>query len=73
MAAAIDIGNYYRVPPDLRDLRYGKYVEEGEATISTANEYNSENTNRLDIEGLHKLLLRIGAAQNEKLKSDLSF
>jgi UDP-glucose 4-epimerase len=63
MAAAIDIGDYYRVPPDLRDLNYGKYVEEGEASISKASEYNSENTIRLDFDTLYNMLIEIGAHQ----------
>lgn len=57
MAAAQDLGEYYRVPPDLRDLNYNKFVEEGESRISVAKDYNSHNTTRLDIEGM-KLLLR---------------
>ena len=46
MAAAEDLGDYYRVPPDLRDLNYGKFVEQGEAKISEAVEYTSHNTTR---------------------------
>ena len=57
--AAEDMGDYYRVPPDLRDLNYGKFVEQGEATISVAEDYNSHNTNRLDVEGMQKLLLKL--------------
>lgn len=51
MAAAEDLGDYYRVPPDLRDLNYSKFVEQGELKISEAVDYNSHNTRRLDIEG----------------------
>lgn len=57
MVAAQDLGGYYRVPPDLRDLNYGKFVEEGESRISVAEDYNSHNTTRLDVEGM-KILLR---------------
>ncbi len=57
--AAEDMGNYYRVPPDLRDLNYGKFVEQGETRISAAEDYNSHNTNRLDVEGMKKLLLKL--------------
>lgn len=57
--AAEDMGDYYRVPPDLRDLNYGKFVEQGETKISVAEDYNSHNTNRLDVEGMKKLLLRL--------------
>lgn len=56
MAAAIDLGEYYRVPPDLRDLNYGKFVEKGEIRISDAEDYNSHNTVRLDIAGMKTLL-----------------
>lgn len=56
---AEDMGNYYRVPPDLRDLNYGKFVEQGETEITVAEDYNSHNTQRLDVEGMKKLLLRL--------------
>lgn len=61
--AAQDMGEYYRVPPDLRDLNYGKFVEQGETRISFAEDYNSHNTNRLDVEGMKKLLLRLSFMQ----------
>ncbi|MCS2168270.1 UDP-N-acetylglucosamine 4,6-dehydratase/5-epimerase [Scandinavium manionii] len=59
MVAAIDMGDYYRVPPDLRDLNYGKYVEQGDKRISEVQDYNSHNTERLDVEGMKKLLLKL--------------
>jgi UDP-N-acetylglucosamine 4,6-dehydratase/5-epimerase len=59
MAAAQDLGGYYRVPPDLRDLNYGKFVEQGEVKISEAGEYNSHNTTRLDVPGMQALLTRL--------------
>lgn len=59
MACAEDRGDYYRVPPDLRDLNYAKYVEQGEEKISHTEDYNSHNTERLDIEGMKKLLLKL--------------
>jgi len=59
MAAAEDLGDYYRVPPDLRDLNYGKFVEEGDVRISNATEYNSHNTVRLDLAGMSALLERL--------------
>ena len=58
--AAEDMGEYYRVPPDLRDLNYGKFVEDGELKISISEDYNSHNTERLDVEGMKQLLLRLG-------------
>lgn len=59
MAAAEDLGGYYRVPPDLRDLNYGKFVEQGEVKISEASDYNSHNTIRLDVVGMQALLLKL--------------
>jgi len=59
MVCAEDLGGYYRVPPDLRDLNYGKFVEQGEEQISHAEDYNSHNTERLDIEGMKQLLLKL--------------
>lgn len=59
MACAEDMGEYYRVPPDLRDLNYSKYVEEGDDKISHFEDYNSHNTERLDVDGMKKLLLKL--------------
>jgi UDP-N-acetylglucosamine 4,6-dehydratase len=59
MAAAQDLGGYYRVPPDLRDLNYGKFVEQGEVRISEAVDYNSHNTTRLDVAGMQALLMKL--------------
>lgn len=59
MVAARDLGGYYQVPPDLRDLNYGKYVEQGEIKISEAVEYHSHNTQRLDVEGMKQLLMKL--------------
>ncbi|VVP26232.1 UDP-glucose 4-epimerase [Pseudomonas fluorescens] len=59
MACAEDMGDYFRIPPDLRDLNYSKFVEQGEEKISTMEDYNSHNTERLDVEGMQKLLLKL--------------
>lgn len=59
MACAEDMGDYYRVPPDLRDLNYAKYVEEGDKHVSELEDYNSHNTQRLDVEGMKQLLLKL--------------
>jgi UDP-glucose 4-epimerase len=59
MVGAEDLGGYYRVPPDLRDLNYGKFVEQGELKISEATDYNSHNTKRLDIAGMQVLLMKL--------------
>jgi len=59
MVAAEDLGGYYRVPPDLRDLNYGKFVEQGEVKISEGTDYNSHNTTRLDVSGMQALLMKL--------------
>jgi UDP-N-acetylglucosamine 4,6-dehydratase len=58
-AAAEDLGDYYRVPPDLRDLNYSKFVDQGEVKISAAEDYNSHNTTRLDVNGMKLLLEKL--------------
>lgn len=59
MAAAKDLGDYYCVPPDLRDLNYGKFTDTGEMKITDAVDYNSHNTRRLGIEGMQELLMKL--------------
>jgi UDP-glucose 4-epimerase len=59
MVAAQDLGSYYRVPPDLRDLNYGKFMEHGETQISGAVEYTSHNTTQLDVQGIQALLMKL--------------
>ena len=59
MSCAEDMGDYFRVPPDLRDLNYAKFVEEGDDKISRAEDYNSHNTQRLDVHGMQNLLLKL--------------
>lgn len=59
MVAAEDLVGYFRVPPDLRDLNYGKFVEQGELKISNATDYNSHNTSRLDVPGMQALLMKL--------------
>lgn len=59
MAKAIDMGNYYRIPADTRDLNYDKYFTEGEGSLTTVEEYHSHNTARLDVEGMKEQLLRL--------------
>jgi UDP-N-acetylglucosamine 4,6-dehydratase len=63
LAHAEDLGDYYRIPPDLRDLNYAKYVEVGEQLIADSYDYTSENTKRLDVEGMKKLLLKLNFIQ----------
>ncbi|MBV1911772.1 MAG: polysaccharide biosynthesis protein [Kangiellaceae bacterium] len=64
MAAAENLTGYYRVPPDLRDLNYGKYVEQGEEKISASQDYHSHNTERLDVEQMKQLLLKLEFVRN---------
>lgn len=64
MAGAMDLGDYYRILPDLRDLNYAKYVEVGETRISQVAEYNSHNTHRLDLAEMTSLLGRLDYMQD---------
>ena len=59
MVVALDQGYYYRVPADQRDLNYSKYVEDGDLKITQYEDYNSHNTERLDVEGMKQLLLKL--------------
>lgn len=75
MAKAIDMGNYYRIPCDTRDLNYDKYFTEGEGSLVTIEDYHSHNTVRLDVEGMKEQLLRLrfvqadlGMIESEKSK-----
>lgn len=66
MATAQDMGDYYRVPADGRDLNYAKFVDQGEQKLTqTAHgeDYNSHNTQRLDVEGMKRLLLKLDFMQ----------
>lgn len=59
MAVAQDLGRYFRIPPDSRDLNYHKYLVDGDPRISASEEYNSHNTQRLDVDGMGELLDRL--------------
>jgi UDP-N-acetylglucosamine 4,6-dehydratase/5-epimerase len=63
MSHAEDRGNYYRVPPDGRDLNYAKFVEQGERRISAGHDYNSQNTRQLDLAAMKELLLQLEFVQ----------
>jgi len=62
---AVDMGDYFRVPADNRDLNYAKYVEEGSKKITLTDEYNSHNTNRLNKDELKALLLKLPYVKSE--------
>ena len=59
MFKAEDLGGYYRIPADNRDLNYAQYFSEGEQKISLQHDYTSHNTVRLNIEEVKKLLLNL--------------
>jgi len=59
MVKAVDIGDYFRISADTRDLNYRLYFSEGEKDVSKVVEYTSHNTERLDVEGMKKLLLKL--------------
>lgn len=59
MVNAVDMGGYYRIPADNRNLNYQKYVDQGNANLDKIEDYNSHNTQRLDIEGMKELLLKL--------------
>lgn len=66
LACAEDMGDYYRVPADGRDLNYAKFMEQGQQRLtqtSEQEEYNSHNTHRLDVEGMKQLLLKLDFMQ----------
>ena len=66
LACAHDLGDYYRVPPDGRDLNYAKFVDVGEQRLTQAlhgDEYHSHNTRRLDVEEMKNLLLKLDFIQ----------
>ncbi len=63
--AAKDLGNYFRVPADQRDLNYDKYFIEGKEELSTNEEYTSQNAERLEIEKIKEKLLKLNYIQKE--------
>jgi len=66
MLKAEDLGNYYKVPADGRELNYSQYFEEGDEVLTQANEdYTSENTNQLDVDGMAALLMKLPLIQKE--------
>ncbi len=59
MAKHIDMGNYFRIPADTRDLNYDKYFVEGEEEISKLEDYHSHNIHRLNVKEMQELLLKL--------------
>ena len=70
MAKAEDMGNYYRIAADNRDLNYGKYYSEGEEKVAVTDDYHSHNTHRLDIEEMKQLLLELPIIRQDVLGED---
>lgn len=64
-AHAIDLGDFYRVPCDKRDLNYDKYIKEGDNKRNTLKEFNSNNTKLLDVNAVKKKLLSLKYIQEE--------
>lgn len=69
-AKAVDLGDFYRVPADNRGLNYDKYFSEGDAQRNTLTEFNSNNTELLDVEGVKKKLLELAYIQEELKKCE---
>ena len=67
MLKAQDMGRYYRIPADTRDLNYAQYFSEGEPNLSKVEEYHSHNTERLDLEGMKNLLYKLPMIRKEIL------
>jgi len=64
MARAVDLGDYYMVPGDNRDLNYGKYFEDGKKEFSAAEDYTSHNTRRLDLREMEEMLMALDYVQH---------
>ena len=67
MVKAIDMGNYFRIPSDNRDLNYGKFYSKGKSKISEIEEYTSHNTTLLNIEETKKLLMTLDFIKKDLL------
>ena len=65
MAKAEDLGDYYRVPADNRDLNYSKYYTDGDKEVANIEDYHSHNTTRLNVEGVKKILLELDYVKSQ--------
>ena len=65
MLRAEDMGNYYRIPCDTRDLNYDKFFTQGDEKVSLIEDYHSHNTTRLDLEGMKELLMKLRFIQED--------
>ncbi|MEC3877607.1 polysaccharide biosynthesis protein [Chryseobacterium salviniae] len=71
MIKAEDMGDFYRIPADNRDLNYAQYFSEGMADISKIEDYHSHNTQQQDVEGMKKLLMKLPLIRKEVLGEDI--
>jgi len=71
MISAEDMGDFYRIPSDNRDLNYAQYFSEGEKGIDEVMDYNSHNTSREDVEGMKKLLSKLPLIKKEVFGEDI--
>jgi UDP-glucose 4-epimerase len=67
MVKAEDLGNYFRIPADNRNLNYDQFFSEGEVSLADMEEYHSHNTHRLDVEGMIHLLLKLPLIRKDVL------
>lgn len=65
MVHAVDMGEYYRIPADTRDLNYNKFFEDGETVVTQAHEYHSHNTHQLDEEELRQMLMGLREIEDD--------
>ncbi|GAW88115.1 dehydratase [Flavobacterium psychrophilum] len=70
MVKAQDMGDFYRIPADNRDLNYAQYFSEGEEDVSKIEDYHSHNTKQEDVEGMKQLLLKLPLIRKEILGED---
>jgi len=64
LAAAEDLGDYYRIPADVRDLNYSSFYSSGQTEVSESEDYNSHSTKLLDVDGMIQLLLELQCVQD---------
>lgn len=72
MVKAIDLGEYYRIPADTKDLNYNQFFEEGQEVITESSEYHSHNTHRLNEEELKKLLFNLKEIQDDLMEFQIN-
>jgi UDP-glucose 4-epimerase len=71
MMKAEDMGDFYRIPADNRDLNYNQYFTEGEVDMSKIEDYHSHNTEQLDVEGMVQLLRNLPFIRKEVLGEEI--